>query len=61
MNSFGSFKHTNYEFERFQDTGDPKTRLHSGFASIIEFEKERAKQIFDASELSLDCNFRVCQ
>ena len=61
MNSFGSFKQTNYEFERFQDTGDPKTRLHSAFASIIEFEKERAKQVFDSSELSLDCNFRVCQ
>ncbi|MFZ9006770.1 MAG: hypothetical protein ACO293_08335 [Nitrosopumilaceae archaeon] len=60
-NSFGSFKQTNYEFERFQDTGDPKSRLHSGFASLIELEAEKAKAIFDSSELSRDCNFRVCE
>jgi hypothetical protein len=61
MNSFGSFKQINYEFERFQDTGDPKSRLHSAFKSLIELEAEKAKAIFDSSELSRDCNFRVCE
>jgi len=54
MNSFGSFKQINQEFKRFQDTGKPDNRLHSGFARIIEFEAERALKVFDASELSGD-------
>jgi len=61
MNSFGSFKQINQTFERFQDSGDPLTRHHSDFASIIKYEAERAKNIFDSSELSRNCNFRVCQ
>jgi len=60
MNSFGSFKQINQEFTRFQDSGEPLTRLHSGFASIIEYEQERAKLVFDASELLRDCNFILC-
>jgi hypothetical protein len=50
MNSFGSFKEINSSFERFQDTGDAKTRMHSGFAGIIEYEQKRASQLFDSSE-----------
>jgi len=60
MNSFGSFKQINQEFKRFQDSGEPLTRQHSEFASIIEFEAERAIMVFDASELSRDCNFIQC-
>jgi hypothetical protein len=51
MNSFGSFKQINQSFERFQDTGDAKTRLHSGFAGIISSEQQRATAIFDGSKL----------
>ena len=61
MNSFGSFKQINHEFERFQDSGEALTRQHSDFASIIKSEAERAQNVFDASELSRDCNFRVCE
>ena len=49
MNSFGSFKQINQKFERFQDDGDARTRAHSGFGGIIEYEKNRASQVFDAS------------
>jgi hypothetical protein len=61
MNSFGSFKQINQSFERFQDSGDPLTRQHSDFASKVKAEAERAVNIFDSSELSRDCNFRVCE
>jgi len=50
-NDFGSFKQINHSFERFQDTGEPKTRVHSGFGGIIAYEQERATAVFDASEL----------
>jgi hypothetical protein len=60
MNSFGSFKQINQTFERFQDTGEPLTRQHSDFASKVKSEAERATSIFDSSELSRDCNFRIC-
>jgi hypothetical protein len=60
MNSFGSFKQLNQTFERFQDSGEPLTRQHSDFASKIKSEAERATSIFDSSELSRDCNFRIC-
>jgi hypothetical protein len=50
MNSFGSFKEINSSFERFQDTGDAKTRMHSGFAGIIEYEQNKASKLFDSSE-----------
>ena len=51
MNSFGSFKQINQLFERFQDKGEPRNRLHSGFGEIVELEKSRASTIFDSSEL----------
>ena len=51
MNKFGSFKQINYSFERFQDTGNALTRLHSGFGGIMAYEKERASNVFDASSL----------
>jgi len=50
-NDFGSFKQINQSFERFQDTGEPRTRVHSGFGGIIAYEQERATAVFDASEL----------
>jgi len=50
-NNFGSFKEINQSFERFQDTGEPKTRVHSGFGGIIAQEQERATAVFDSSEL----------
>jgi len=50
-NDFGSFKQINQSFERFQDTGEPRTRAHSGFGGIIAYEQERATAVFDASEL----------
>jgi len=60
MNSFGSFKQVNQKFERFQDSGEAKTRLHSDFANKIKLEAERALNVFDASQLSYNCNFVDC-
>ncbi|MEJ2259788.1 MAG: hypothetical protein P8X78_04675 [Nitrosopumilaceae archaeon] len=51
MNSFGSFKEINQSFERFQDSGEPKTRLHSGFDGVILSEQDRASKLFDSSKL----------
>ncbi len=51
MNRFGSFKQIDKSFERFQDTGNPYTRVHSGFAGIIAYEQKRASGVFDSSEL----------
>ena len=50
MNSFGSFKQVNQSFERFSDTGDAKTRLHSEFGKIIQYEQNRALDVFNASQ-----------
>jgi len=50
-NHFGSFKQINISFERFQDSGDPLTRYHSGFGGVLEYEKERALKIFNATTL----------
>jgi hypothetical protein len=50
-NDFGTFNQINESFERFQDTGEPKTRLHSGFGGIIAYEQKRAADVFDASLL----------
>jgi len=52
MNQFGSFKQINYDFERFTDSGNPYTRLHSGFAGIISYEQKRAAQLFDSSQFT---------
>ncbi len=51
MNSFGSFKEINQSFERFQDTGNAFTRVHSGFGGIIQYEQKRATLLFDSSNL----------
>jgi len=51
MNSFGSFKQINQEFERFQDSGEARTRMHSGFGGIIQYEQNRALEIFDSTKL----------
>ncbi len=51
MNSFGSFKQINQSFERFQDAGDARTRVHSGFGGMIAYEQNRALDIFDSSGL----------
>ena len=50
-NSFGSFKQINQSFERFQDSGNAKTRLHSDFGKIVTYEANRAVQIFDSTQL----------
>ena len=50
MNNFGSFKQINQSFERFQDTGNAFTRMHSGFGGIIAYEQKRALEVFDSSE-----------
>ena len=50
-NSFGSFKWINPQFERFQDSGNAKTRLHSDFGKIVSYEATRATGVFDASSL----------
>ena len=42
MNAFGSFKQINQSFERFKDTGDTRTRAHSEYGKIIQYEKNRA-------------------
>jgi len=51
INNFGSFKQINQTFERFQDTGDARTRLHSGFGGILMYEKERALNVFNATAI----------
>jgi hypothetical protein len=50
-NNFGSFKQVNILFERFQDSGDPLTRSHSDFGGVIDYEKEKALKIFNATSL----------
>jgi len=50
-NNSDSFKLINYSFERFQDSGEPRTRLHSGFGGVIMYENERALNVFNATAL----------
>jgi len=50
-NEFGTFKEIGVKFKRFQDKGDPNTRLHSGFGEIIANEQKKALNIFDSSKL----------
>ena len=47
-NDAGSFRQINIEFERFQDTGEAKTRLHSGFAAKVDSESDRAESVMIA-------------
>lgn len=51
MNKFGSFKQINYKFERFHDTGEPYTRIHSGFGGKIAYEQNKASKVFDSSKI----------
>ena len=51
MNSFGSCTQINIEFKRFQDSGEPLTRLHSGFGGVINYEQQRALNVFNATAL----------
>ncbi len=51
MNSFGSFKQINPSFDRFQDSGNAFSRLHSNFEKIISYEKLRALQIFNSTQI----------
>jgi hypothetical protein len=50
-NQFGSFKEINVKFERFKDSGEPRSRLHSGFGELIKREEKKAIEIFDAGKL----------
>ncbi|MFB5634716.1 MAG: DUF11 domain-containing protein, partial [Candidatus Nitrosomaritimum aestuariumsis] len=51
MNSFGSFKEINKSFERFQDKGEPRSRLHSGFGGVMMYEQDKASKSFDSSKI----------
>jgi hypothetical protein len=51
MNSFGSFKELEISFERFQDSGEPRSRMHSGFGGIMAYEQKRALDVFNSSYL----------
>ena len=53
-NDFDSFKEINMSFERFQDSGEPRNRLHSGFEQSVLSEQEKATAVFDASKLIAD-------
>ena len=50
-NKFDSFKQINKKFERFQDSGEPRTRLHSGFGGVMAYENMRATELFDSTKL----------
>jgi hypothetical protein len=50
-NNFGSFKQIIHSFERFNDSGEPRTRVHSGFGGILDHEKNKAMEVFDSSLL----------
>ncbi len=49
-NDSGSFSQIDQSFERFQDVGEPRTRVHSGFGGVLAYEQERAAAVYDASE-----------
>jgi hypothetical protein len=51
MNNFGSFIEINNTFERFQDSGNPYTRLHSEFDKVVQYEQKRAANIFNSKDL----------
>ena len=41
----------NPEFERFQDSGNAFSRVHSDFGKIVDYEANRAVQVFDSASL----------
>ena len=51
QNNFGSFTEKGIKFERFQDDGEPRTRLHSEFGGLIEKEQEKALHFFNSTKL----------
>ncbi len=53
-NSFGSFKEINHSFERFQDSGEPRDRLHSGFGGVLQLEAKKASKIFNSAKIISD-------
>ncbi len=67
MNSFGSFKQVNPKFERFSDSGNAFTRMHSDFDKIVDYEKERAQDVFDSTKIiselpdSFDYHFEITE
>ena len=50
-NTFGTFTQINYDFKRFQDSGEAKNRSHSGFANLVQSEAKKAQNTFDATSL----------
>jgi hypothetical protein len=50
-NNSGSFKLINQSFERFQDSGEPRTRLHSEFGGVLKYENERALNVFNGTTI----------
>lgn len=48
-NSFDSFWQINHSFEKFQDSGEPLNRKHSEFGNLIENEKLKAIEVFNAT------------
>jgi hypothetical protein len=50
-NSFGSFRQIIDSFERFHDSGEPRTRDHSEFGKLIKFEEYRGYNVFNATTL----------
>ena len=62
-NSFGSFQQINKSFDRFQDSGEPRTRLHSGFGGVLLNEQIRAMQFFNSTQLisELPESFEIMQ
>jgi hypothetical protein len=50
-NDFGSFKQINISFKRFQDSGIPLTRDHSEFGGVLQYEKQRALNVFNSTTL----------
>ena len=51
QNIFDSFKQINQTFERFSDSGNPYTRMHSEFEKLVAYEQNKATKIFDSSGL----------
>jgi len=51
MNSFGAFKQINQSFERFQDSGNAFNRAHSEFEKIINYEQNKALQVFNSTTI----------
>ena len=53
-NTFGSFKQIINSFERFEDSGNPRSRVHSGFWSVLKDEQTRAVGVFNSTSLVSD-------